>query len=1069
MRLFRLVFWLVPCLLLGAPREASAAPVGRDWFVRAGAPAGDGTRERPYGDPWEALAVCEARDRVHVTEGTYTGRLGVASWSIPFDGVELIGGYDLEFRERNPWRRRTRLAFDPASRNAPQAERLTSSRTGVVVDGLFLDMQDQNGYVDDARTGRTERPGESAMRFTGPATVRNCIVLNPGVHALVCPPGSTIDNNLFVNALIWAVVIPATSGDHGRTQAIVSRNTILFAWDLNAPGQGGFGGAGIAARGPASIRDNILAYCENSAIYLPADPAKVSVTGNVFWRNRFANVTCEHAGERAIVTDASMETLEEVGLTAWQGNLVRDPELALDPEWLARAALRPEPPTTPVAPEPPARWGEEKPREIPKGIAPAFNVDRVLPLLDPRGAGPTAGARERPLTVVFAQATAAVGRTYAAATLAGWSRRPESVNGKALEMRVARGGVANVTGLPPQHDPGQIAGVVLHDPDGGDERVTGFYRRGTRVERVCDELRGRYSGSGRPETVYIVRGVAYAVSGFPKSAFFIESIVEQEAATVATDERPKGRDWFVRVGAPGGDGSREKPFRDPYQALERCEAGDAIHLTEGEYVGRLRSGRWRIDMPYVAMLGGYDAEFARRDPWAHPTRLLCPADYKGARGGYTLQGDGDHRGAIVDGLVFDKATNNVYGKDGSLDVGRSDKTEHLWLSQPECVVRNCAFVNGAMGAVLLANGQTAENNVFLNHATQTVEVQSGHSIVACVVRRNTMAFAWDRRPGSGTNGSLLRLKGDARARVEENVFAYADNDAIRLETDPREVVLRGNVFSGNLWSHVRQTQSDLAIDGKNWSQLASLGFHEAAQNVILDPELTIEPSWLALYAHARAPAAGAAPAPGTPPAPPSNPFDDPPPRGETPAPPPAAPGPPSGNPFDGRAAPATASSADPVFAPRYDWRGALALTARNPACVAGARPVPQVVSWAGVARADVLHEYAEVPWSVARVRDAWDAWAGKRGAIRVAIARTDNQYFLPGVTASSHQAFLAASPDGIDGGLPLRCYVLRGTRAERDVKRAKGYVSGRPEELHWIKGMVHADRQLVVERIERVE
>ena len=74
MRLSRLVCWLAPCLLLGgllpggllpgglllgAPREAPAAPAGRDWFVRAGAPAGDGTRLRPYGDPWEALAVCE--------------------------------------------------------------------------------------------------------------------------------------------------------------------------------------------------------------------------------------------------------------------------------------------------------------------------------------------------------------------------------------------------------------------------------------------------------------------------------------------------------------------------------------------------------------------------------------------------------------------------------------------------------------------------------------------------------------------------------------------------------------------------------------------------------------------------------------------------------------------------------------------------------------------------------------------------------------------------------------------------------------------------------------------------
>jgi len=110
-----------------------------------------------------------------------------------------------------------------------------------------------------------------------------------------------------------------------------------------------------------------------------------------------------------------------------------------------------------------------------------------------------------------------------------------------------------------------------------------------------------------------------------------------------------------------------------------------------------------------------------------------------------------------------------------------------------------------------------------------------------------------------------------------------------------------------------------------------------------------------------------------------------------------------------------------------------------------------------------------VPWSVAKGREAWDVWAEKRVAVRVAIGRTDNQYFLPGVTAASHQAFLAVSPDGVDGGLPLRCYVLRGTRAERDVKRAKEYRGGTPEELHWLKGVARADRQLVVERIERVD
>jgi len=99
-----------------------------------------------------------------------------------------------------------------------------------------------------------------------------------------------------------------------------------------------------------------------------------------------------------------------------------------------------------------------------------------------------------------------------------------------------------------------------------------------------------------------------------------------------------GRDWFVRAGATGGDGSKDKPYRDPYQALEKCEAGDSIHVAGGEYVGKLRAGTWKVDTTDITMLGGYDKDFASRDPWKNPTLLYCPPDFKGTRGGYTPAG-----------------------------------------------------------------------------------------------------------------------------------------------------------------------------------------------------------------------------------------------------------------------------------------------------------------------------------------------------------------------------------------------------------------------------------------------
>src|SRR5687768_16594369 len=111
----------------------------------------------------------------------------------------------------------------------------------------------------------------------------------------------------------------------------------------------------------------------------------------------------------------------------------------------------------------------------------------------------------------------------------------------------------------------------------------------------------------------------------------------------------RARDWFVRAGAEGGDGSRERPFADPWQPLERCEAGDAIHVAGGEYAGRLGAGFWVIPFDRVQLVGGYDAGFAARDPWKHTTRLV----WKGGKNRPTeprLSSPG--RDVVIDGFVL---------------------------------------------------------------------------------------------------------------------------------------------------------------------------------------------------------------------------------------------------------------------------------------------------------------------------------------------------------------------------------------------------------------------------------
>ncbi|MEO6597474.1 MAG: right-handed parallel beta-helix repeat-containing protein [Planctomycetota bacterium] len=1047
---------------------------GRDWFVRAGASAGDGTRGRPFADPWEPLGKCEASDRIHVAEGKYFGRMGTGVWVIPFDGVELIGGYDTEFNQRDPWQRPSHLLWAKDSQNWPKDVRVGSMAKGVVLDGFALDMKDQNEYVDEACSGRTTRSSESAISFTQPGTVRNCVVINPGFHGIVCPPGSSIENNLIVNAIVWGVSIYTNTGDFARMTATVKNNTILYCWDTNKPGGGGYGGSAIAARGPVTIANNILAYCDNNAIFLQQAPDRCAVTGNVFWRNRFSNFKCEHGSQGAIADDQAMELLEEVGLKAFAGNQIKAPEFTLDAAWLGLAKKRDEQKPAVEEKKEPLRWGEQRPAEIPQGFAPAMDFTSALVLLAPKNAGVTAGARIVPLTVTLKEVVAAApAKSYRKAEFTSWYEKPDQVNGHALEMTVARAGVANVSSMPSLYDQKKIEGVFLQDPQGTGERLTGFYLKGSNVQRVCNDLAGAYSGSGKPDKLYVVRGIAHAVQGVPKAAFFIESIEDYEPPVAAGKQRPAGRDWFVRAGAAGGDGSREKPFRDPFQALERCESGDTIHVTEGEYVGKLKAGTWSVDTAHIALLGGYDQAFAERNPWTHPTRLVCPADFKGQRGGYTLQGDGDHTGTIVDGFVFDKRFNNRYEQAGGLDTTRSDKTEHVWLARSECVIRNCTFLNGALGAVRVATGQLLENNIFVNHVTQTVDVQRGHTTAPTVIRNNTLLFAWaEKRPGTGQGalGNLLHLSTDVRAVVEGNVFAYADNDAIRMDGVPRDVALRGNVFSHNLWSNLQHMPNYSSFGDRNWQQLADLGLGQNEGNTLADPGIPIDASWLARHRAERGvPAAADKAADGkvNEPAPPSsNPFDN---GGAIPptTPPAAPPLAAGGNPFDAPSETKSAASSGGGIAPAYEWQRAVALF--SPDGKTGARAANQPVAFTGIQRTQESHVYADSSWDASRSKAEWDKLDGKRVRLQLAIQRLDNQFQLPGVTAADHTAFMVEGPLGSEVALPLRCYVKKGTRTERVVNQAKNNPPGQPEEAYWISGVAHANRQMVVEVIARVE
>ena len=289
--------------------------------------------------------------------------------------------------------------------------------------------------------------------------------------------------------------------------------------------------------------------------------------------------------------------------------------------------------------------------------------------------------------------------------------------------------------------------------------------------------------------------------------------------------RPAGRDWFVRAGSSGGDGSREKPFRDPFQALEKCEGGDTIHVAGGEYFGKLRSGKWLLTMRNLALLGGYDAGFNTRDPWTVPLafRSMQRRRPRARPSGTPIYSEENSDGLVLDGFVFDGASWNTY-KDGSLELDKSPLAPLVRLRglDSPVTVRNCLFVNASDGAVVIdcALG-VFENNVIVNTSSDAL-VFNANGAGPGVIRNNTILFACDptQRAGSGessSRGTLIQLKGRGGIELDSNVIGFADNYGIRAALPQDNIALRNNRFGANGFNHLCDCQY-LFADGTNWTR-----------------------------------------------------------------------------------------------------------------------------------------------------------------------------------------------------------------------------------------------------------
>ena len=840
-----------------------------DWFVAAGSRFGDGSRDKPFHDPWLALRSAAPGDVIHIAAGTYYGRYDRSSWIVDRPNLTIRGGYSRDFSTRTPWQTPTAFAVFSGYEYTRENNLLNGheDHSGLVLDGLFFDASGRNTYGDKPVEGLKSYPtmdGPIASFNAKQVTIRNCVFANSTAGGVeLSGDGSRFENNLVIN-IIGIGMLDLRSAMEQTQPITVLNNTFCFAHDLGPPcGTGADQAIGIRVNRPAVIHDNLFISCGNAAISLYRDPDRVSIDRNLFYVTPLNLVNSRVSGNTADITETNIDELEDVGVKSAADNVVQDPGITgFRKEWLDSYTRH--------------LLGNyvKPPREAANAIRKTAGLPELAPSdLEKEESKGDLAPRLSPLDVLALRFTAK--RGYHAVDLAveiapqpprenlsyqsiDWDaidNPTDALANQRVKLRVGLGFEQNAF-LLADATPTTHMGIRAYKPGTDDGSIFVLAKRNSLANREFEEA--IKSNNGREvESTYFLRGIYRTDIDPPgfrqKVTLVVESIVPAPAFAATPSARPDGRDWFVKAGASGGDGSREKPFRDPFQALDKAEGGDTIHVTGGDYLGKLRSGKWKILIRNLTLLGGYDAGFTERDPWKNPTRFVLDEQEraKGVPDGTVLASEEASDGLVLDGFIFDGATYNAYAQSGALDLRNSPLAPLVDLrgGRAPITVRNCVFLNASGAAVSIACPfGVFENNLVLNTSGWSLRIQADGP-GPWTIRNNTVLFACDPTPRAGTgqsssDGTLVQLNGRAVIDINSNIFAFADNFGVRSTVPQQNASYDRNVFAANLYNHLTDTQY-LWTDSSDWDRraVADSGFASFSGNTLELPKLPVDPGF----------------------------------------------------------------------------------------------------------------------------------------------------------------------------------------------------------------------------------
>ncbi len=303
-------------------------------------------------------------------------------------------------------------------------------------------------------------------------------------------------------------------------------------------------------------------------------------------------------------------------------------------------------------------------------------------------------------------------------------------------------------------------------------------------------------------------------------------------------------------------GTKEAPFKNLQKALDVAQDGATILVAEGNYYGLMNCGNIIIKKP-VTIMGGYSADFSKRDILNTPTMIQPTATSNGtSKGSGTIQicsVVAPKGQVVIDGLIMERGNSISYnaahegqpeGVDcplmnpiGTKGIGGEDLTEQQVLTSEtnmiyfdgkngiinntNVIIRNCAFINApSYGIVGLLKGSlTVENNIFVNVRMAAMDVRGSDPNVMTTVnfKNNTVMFVWSRKKDLGDMGYGFRYIPGTSCNVENNIFGcacYAALDRTHIDSNKAREAKRVDGAINNIFFLNRLADLSLPGGGK---------------------------------------------------------------------------------------------------------------------------------------------------------------------------------------------------------------------------------------------------------------